>query len=179
MASLSFIYTKPTSLILCRFWTEIERDRKQLLTYSVLSTGHIHTGKERGGGGWGIPASRSISVRIGLKSGRKVFWNIVANGIFRCLVGRGVSQLLLFYLYGSNHFNERGGGGFPPIFNSFFCRTFCQIVFIHRWQFSLNHDGWDKKNLHIQGKGMVGVPNLATFHSTTKAMISKVLGDDH
>ena len=69
----------------------------------------------------------------------------------------------------------KGGGIFPPIFNSFFCRTFGQIVFIHRWQFSLNHDGWDKKNPHIQGKGMVGLPNLATFHSTTKAMMSKVL----
>ena len=54
MASLSFIYTKPTSLILCHFLTEIERDRK---LYSFLSIGHIHTGKERGGGGGGVRGS--------------------------------------------------------------------------------------------------------------------------
>ena len=35
--------------------------------------------------------------------------------------------------------------------------------------------GGIKKNPHIQGKGMVGVPHLETFHSTTKAMMSKVL----
>ena len=37
--------------------------------------------------------------------------------------------------------------------------------------------GGMKNNPHIQGKGMVGVPHLATFHSTgtTKAMMSKVL----
>ena len=35
--------------------------------------------------------------------------------------------------------------------------------------------GGIKKNPHIQGKGMVGMPHLATFHSTTKAMMSKVL----
>ena len=50
MACLSFIYTKPSSFILCRFWTEIERDRKQ---YSVLSIGRIQTGKG-GGGVWGV-----------------------------------------------------------------------------------------------------------------------------
>ena len=97
---LSVCHTKPTSLI-CRDldviseFAEIERDRKQ---YSFLTIGHIHTGKERGGGGWGwgVLAARSISVRIGKR--KESFWNIVANGIFRCLVGRGVSQLLLFYL---------------------------------------------------------------------------------
>ena len=67
--SLSLFYTKPTSFILCHFWTEIERDKKQ---YSVLSIGHIHTGKEWGGGGLRVLASRSISVRIDLKSGMKV-----------------------------------------------------------------------------------------------------------
>ena len=119
--SLSLSYTKPISFILCHFWTEIERDRKQ---YSVLSIGHIHTRKE-GGGGLRVLASMSISVRIDLKSGMKVC-EILLQTVYSdlCLVARGVSQLLLFYLQGSNHFNEKGGGViFPPIFNTFFLRA--------------------------------------------------------
>ena len=146
---LSLFYLHKTYLIdiiqMYHFRTEIERDRKQ---YSFLSIGHIHTGKE--GGGWGVLASRSISVRIGLKSGRKVF-EILLQTVYSDVLKVEAYRSCCYFISKEaiNHFNERRGI-FPPIFNSFFCRTFGQIVFIHRWQFSLNHDGWDKKNPHIR-----------------------------
>ena len=65
----------------------------------------------------------------------------------------------------------KGGGFFRPFSIAYFLPDLRPNSF----HSSLNHDGWDKKNPHIQGEWDGGVPNLALFHSTTKAMMSKVL----
>ena len=99
-SSLSFIYTKHSSFKWCHFWTEIERDwdEKKRRVYSVLRSIKISVGsiqstwlKERG-------RFRTISVpRLRWKR-KETFWNIIANGVFRCHLASGVSQLLLRYL---------------------------------------------------------------------------------
>ena len=75
---------------------------------------------------------RTILVRRLHWTRKETFWNIFANGVFRCHLGSGVSQMLLCY----QHPSYWGGGGGSAHFNSrfFFAETsakFFSFISVH------------------------------------------------
>ena len=105
---------------------------------------------ERGEGGGG---GRTIFVRRLHWKRKETFWNIFANGVFRCHLGSGESQLLLCNQQPSYWGGWGGGGGLHISKADFFCRNFGQIFFIHQWPLSLTVKDGIKISPHIQGDG--------------------------
>ena len=125
-----------------------------------INTIHLTVGE--GGGG-----VRTISVRRLHWKRKETFWNNFANGVFRCHLGSGVSQLLLCYQQPS-YWGGRGGGAAHFNIRFFFCQNFGQIFFIHRWPLSLTVKGGIKISPHIQ-RGWWRMPNSTKLLSRIKA----------
>ena len=142
---LSLFYLHKTFLIYILSYLNWNRKRlrwEKETAYSVLWSMKISVGSiqstwlwREGGGG-----VRTMSVRRLHWKRKATFWNIFANGVFRCHLGSGVSQLLLCYQQPSYW-----GGGVHISIADFFCRNFSQIFFIHLWPLSFNREGWYKK----------------------------------
>ena len=126
-----------------------------------INTIHLTVG-DCGGGGGGV---RTISMRRLHWKRKETFLNIFANGVFRCHLDSGVSQLLLCY---QQPFLLRGGGCLHISKAHFFCRNFGQIFFIHQWPLSLTVKGGIKISPHIQ-EGWWMMPNSAKLVSRIKA----------
>ena len=111
---------------------------------------------------------RTISVRR-LHWKRKVtFWNIFANGVFRCHLGSGVSQLLLCYQQPSYW----GGGGGVCIFQKqIFLPKLRPNSFHSSVTIVINREGWDTNipSYTVRGGGGWRMPNSAKLLSRIKA----------
>ena len=125
-----------------------------------INTIHLTVGE--GGGG-----CRTISVRRLHWKRKETFWNIFANGVFRCHLGSGVSQLLLCYQQPSYW----GGGGGLHISKAdfFFLPKLRPNIFHSSVTIVINREGWDKKYPLIYRGGWWRMPNSAKLLSRIKA----------
>ena len=155
--SLSLIYLNKTFLIynlsfLNWNWKRLRWEKETV--YSVLRSMKISVGSiqstwlwERGGGG-GV---RTISMRRLHWKRKETFLNIFANGVFRCHLDSGVSQLLLCY---QQPFLLRGGGVSAHFKSTFFLPKLRPNIFHSSVTIVINREGWDK-NIPSYTGGMV------------------------
>ena len=160
-SSLSFAQNIP-HLYDVLFWTEIERgwDEKKETVYNVLRSMQISVGsrqstwlREKWGGGGGLGYGN-----LGAGTALETEGNFLKYSCERCIqMAFSQWRVAVVVMLSLRKQPFYWGGGWSAHFNSrVFCRNFGQIFFIHRWPFSFNHEGCDKKiPPHIQGKGMV------------------------
>ena len=144
MSKVSFFYLHKTSLIHILSFLNWNRERLILekeIVYSVLRSMKISVGSiqstwlwERGG------VVMTISVRRLHWKRKEAFWNIFANGVFRCHLGRSVSQLLLCYKQPSYW----GMGGVCTFQKQIFCAKLRPNIFHSSVTMVINREGWDK-----------------------------------
>ena len=168
--SLSLFYLHKTFLIYILSFLNWNRKRlrwEKETVYSVLRSMKISVGSiqstwlwERGGG------VRTISVRRLHWKRKETFWNIFANGVFRCHLGSGVSHLLLCYQQPSYW-----GGGLHISIADFFLPKFRPNIFHSSVTIVINREGWDKNIPSYTGGGGGGwrMPNSAKLLSRIKA----------
>ena len=168
--SLSLFYLHKTSLIYilsCLNWNRKRLRWEKETVYSVLRSMKISVGSIQSTWLWERGGVRTISVRRLHWKRKETFWNIFANGVFRCHLGSGVSQLLLCYQQPS--YWGRGVCTFQK--QIFFLPKLRPNIFHSSVTIVLNREGWDKNipSYTGGGGGLWMMPNSAKLLSKIKA----------
>ena len=147
--SLSLFYLHETFLIYILSFLNWNRKRlrwEKETVYSVLRSMKISVGSTQSTWLWERGGVRTISVRRLHWKRKETFWNIFANGVFRCHLGSGVSQLLCYQQ------PSYWGGGLHISKADFFADTRPNI-FHSSLTIVINREGWDKNIPSYTGGG--------------------------